>query len=258
MATHQSSGTAFGKPYAFGTRHHLWQCWPERTSVIKRTVFLMVLASGVTVITGCGGTASSSSVSPESSAAAPVRSVSAAAPASSVSTTSYTVDQGWAGTACVLPVAAVQAIFGPLEQITNPNVTATSGYVEMQTNNDMHGDPGCSEAWYPQAYPNPSYGQSINIAFATDGADAYKTDITETRWAPVPGGLPGELLGTASDPHDAALVVPTTDGYVCLGLAGDDTSHPVSVANGTEALRVMIAVAKKSPPQGLQGIANLP
>jgi hypothetical protein len=224
----------------------------------KKAAFLFALASGVAVVAGCGGTASSSAVPAESAAAAPVRSMSPAAPTSPVPTTSYTVDQGWEGTACVLPVAAVQAIFGPLQPITNPNVTPTDGYVDMQTNNDVHGDPGCSEAWYPQAYPDPNYGQSVNITFATDGADAYKTDITETKWAPVPGGLPGELLGTKSDPHDAALVVPTSDGYVYLGLSSDYTSHPVSVPDGTEALRVLIAVAKKSPPQGLQGIANLP
>jgi hypothetical protein len=226
--------------------------------VIKRTAILMALASGVIVVAGCGGTVSSSSVPTQNAAATPVSPRSAAAPASSVSATGYTVDHGWAGTACVLPVAAVQAIFGPLEEITNPNVTPTDGYVDMQTNNDMHGDPGCSEEWYPQAYPDPNYGQSVNITFATDGAGAYKTDITESKWVPVPSGLPGELLGTKSDPHDAALVVPTNDGYVSLGLSSDYTSHPVNVADGTEALRVLIAVAKKSPPQGLQGIANLP
>lgn len=222
----------------------------------KKAAFLLALASGVTVVTGCGGTASSSAVSAESAAATPVRSVSAAAPASSVSAASYTVDQGWDGTACVLPVAAVQAIFGPLEPITNPNVTVTGGYVEMQASNNTHGDPGCSEVWYPQAYPK--FGQSVNIGFATDGPDSYKTDLSVSTWAPVPGGLTGEVLGTDSDPHDAVLVVPSRDGYVYLGLSSDTTSQPVSAADGTKALRVVITVAKQSPPQGLQGIADLP
>ncbi|HET9893373.1 MAG TPA: hypothetical protein VFQ44_00300 [Streptosporangiaceae bacterium] len=216
--------------------------------MIKQAAMLIALASGAAVLAGCGGT--------ESPAAAPVRSASAAASAPPASASSYAVDQGWAGTACVLPVAAVQAIFGPLAPITNPNVTVTGGYVEMQTNNSTQGGPGCSEVWYPQAYSN--YGQSVNIAFATDGADSYKTDITESKWAPVPAGLKGEVLGTDSDPHDAALVVPARDGYIYLGLSSDDTGHPVSVADGTKALQVIIDVARKSPPQGLQGIADLP
>lgn len=224
--------------------------------MIKKAAMLIALASVATAVTGCGGTANSSSAPAESAAAASVRPASTSAPMPSVRATSYTVDRGWEGTACVLPVSAVQALFGPLEQITNPNVLVTGGYVEMQTNNNMHGDPGCSEVWYPQAYPK--YGQSINITFATDGADAYKADITESKWTPIPGGLPGEELGTRSDPHDTALVVPTSDGYVYLGLSSDYTSQPVSVADGTKALRVIIAVAKKSPPQGLQGIADLP
>lgn len=221
--------------------------------MIKQAAILMVLASGAAVLAGCGGTGSPSSVPADSAATAPVRSVSAAA---SASAGSYTVDQGWGGTACVLPVAAVQAIFGPLEPITNPNVTVTGRYVEMQTNNNMQGGPGCSEVWYPRAYP--TYGQSVSIGFGTDGADAYKTDLSVSNWAPVPGGLTGEVLGSDNDPHDAALVVPASDGYVYLGLSSDDTGHTVSVADGTKVLRVIIDVAKKSPPQGLQGIADLP
>lgn len=224
----------------------------------RAAAILTVFAGVATVVTACGGTANSSSAPKESAAAAPGQSVSAAAPEPAAQPTSYTVDQGWEGTACVLPVAAVQAIFGPLEPITNPNVTPTGGYVEMATNNNMNGDPGCSEAWYPQAYPDPNYGQSVSITFATDGAGAYKTDITESKWAPVPGGLAGEVLGTSSDPHDSALVVPTRDGYVYLGLSSDDTSQPVSVTDGTEVLRIIIDVAKKAPPQGLRGIADLP
>lgn len=149
----------------------------------------------------------------------------------------------------MLPVAAVLAIFGPLDRITNPNVTVTSGYVEMATNDNLIGDAGCSEVWYPQAYPD--YGQSVNIGFATDGPSSYKTDLTVSKWAPVRGGLAGEELGTDSDPHDSVLVVPSSDGYVYLGLSGDTTSQPVSIGDGTKALRVIIDVAKESPPQGL-------
>jgi hypothetical protein len=54
------------------------------------------------------------------------------------------------------------------------------------------------------------------------------------------------------------LVVPSSDGYVYLGLSSDTTSQPVSVADGIKALRVIIDVARKSPPQGLRGIADLP
>ena len=224
--------------------------------MIKKAAILVAVASVVAFITGCGGTASSSSAPTGSATVAPVPSASAAAPTPSV--TSYTVDQGWKDTACVLPVAAVQAIFGPLDRITNPNVLVTGGYVEMGTSNNLVGDAGCSEIWYPQAYPDPNYGQSVNIGFATDGPNAYKTDLAVSKWAPVPGGLTGEELGTDSDPHDSVLVVPSRDGYVYLGLSSDTTSHPVSVADGTLALRVIINVAKKSPPQGLRGIADLP
>jgi len=224
--------------------------------MIKKAGILVALASVATVVTGCGGTAGSSSMPTTSAATSSVPSVSVTAPTSAVPATSYAVDQGWGGTACVLPVAAVEAIFGPLDSITNPNVTVIGGYVEMATNNNLTGDAGCSEIWYPQAYPN--YGQSVNIGFATDGPESYKTDLTVSKWVPVPGGLTGEEVGTDSDPHDSVLVVPSSDGYVYLGLSSDTTSQPVSVADGTKALRVIIDVAKESPPQGLRGIADLP
>lgn len=210
--------------------------------MIKKAAILAALAGAMTLVTACGGTPSPSSGSTDSATTAPTP---------SMPVTGYTVDQGWRGTACVLPVAAVQAIFGPLDRITNPNVTVTGGYVGMQTSNNLAGDAGCSEIWYPRAYPD--YGQSVNIGFATDGAKSYKADLTVSKWASVPGGLAGEELGTDSDPHDSVLVVPSSDGYVYLGLSSDTTSQPVSVADGTEALRVIIDVAKKFPPQGLRG-----
>jgi len=211
-----------------------------------------VIAVGL--VAGCG-------TGHESGAVPQIRHTPIAATASSppAQTQAYQPDAGNAGTACeLLPSAAVNALFGPLEPFDGGdvnNVSLNGGY-------DINSNPYCVVEWYTVAAASYQWQVTVGAVQPTAAADdslaLYLSNYTAGKIA---GGMPGALYGTGNSGTSAAgqtvAVVPMRGGSY-LYLAGTFGGTPLTFPVMTKMLRVMVAMAKKYPVSGLKGISSLP
>jgi hypothetical protein len=217
-----------------------------------KVAVISVVAAGL--VAGCG-TGHESGAAPRASHAP----TAAATPSAAVQAQAYQPDAGNAGTACeLLPSAAVNALFGPLEPFdggdTN-NVSLSGGF-------DINGNPYCVVEWYTAAAASYQWQVTVGAVQPTAAADdslaLYLSNYTAGKIA---GGMPGALYGTGNSGTSAAgqtvAVVPMSGGsylYLAGTFGGTSLTFPVM----TKMLRVMVAMAKKYPVSGLKGIGSLP
>jgi len=218
------------------------------------TVFALCAAA-------CGGSNAPTAAAPASEPP-PVPTPTAASSA----TASYTVDAGWQGTACLLPAAALASLFGPLNPDNSGDGdpagdSAPGANVLMHIGNDVGGDPYCSEEWVP-ADNNPGNETWQEQIIVSDGSSwPLKNTLGNYQVHKVPDGLPGEVYGMGESETDAsgfyiAAVPLSGDSYVVLGNTMPNTNI-LTEAQAAAALRVIVPLTIKDPPQGLH-VGNLP
>jgi hypothetical protein len=221
---------------------------------MKWKVAVISAAAAAGLVAGCGASHESGAV-PQTSH--PSTAVATTPPPAQ--TQAYLPDAGDAGTACeLLPSAAVNALFGPLQPFDGGdvnNVSLSGGY-------DINSNPYCIVEWYTAAATNYQWQVTVGAVQPTAAADdslaLYLSNYTAGKIA---GGMPGALYGTGNSGTSAAgqtvAVVPMSGGSY-LYLAGTFGGTPLAFPVMTKMLRVMVAMAMKYPVSGLKGISSLP
>jgi hypothetical protein len=180
--------------------------------------------------------------------------------ASSPAVEAYQPDPGEAGSACeLLPSAAVNALFGPLEPFEGSDVNNVS----LSTGFDQNGNPLCTLEWYTGTAASDQWEVTVGaVQPTTDAEDSLGQFLSDYHTASVVGGVAGEVYGQGvsgtSTAGDTIAAVPMSDGsylYVAGTIGG---STPVSEADLTKMLRIMVVIARKYPVSGLEGIGSLP
>jgi hypothetical protein len=180
-------------------------------------------------------------------------------PSPVVQAQSYQPDAGEVGSACeLLPSAAVNALFGPLQPFDGGDVNNVS----LTGGNDINGNSYCDVDWYTGTAASTAWQVTVEaVQPTTDADDSLALFLSNYQTVKVVGGVTGEVYGQgasgSSDAGATVAAVPMSGGSY-LYVSGTVGSSPLSAADMTKMLRVMVAMAVKYPVSGLKGISSLP